>query len=102
MSLYLKQQSAAYLVKQTWIWTLFALVAVVFSGLALFVSDPRMYERNSSFKLKMILLGIAILYHYTVIHKVAASGSSGGMAKVAALLSALLWISIVFCGLFIC
>ena len=101
MGLALKQQAAAYVVKQTWIWTLFALLAVIFSGLALFFSDPRMYEHNSSFKVKMTLLAIAILYHYTVIHKVAASGSSGGLAKIAALLSALMWISIVFCGLFI-
>src|SRR5712692_10188422 len=101
MGLALKQQAAAYVVKQTWICTLFALLAVIFSGMALFLSDPRMYERNSSFKVKITLLAIAILYHYAVIHKVAASGSSGGLAKMAALLSALMWIAIVFCGLFI-
>src|SRR5712691_10790164 len=64
MGLALKSQTAAYVVKQTWMWTLFSLLAVIFSGLALYFSDPGMYGRNASFNLKMMLLGIAILYHY--------------------------------------
>ena len=50
---------------------------------------------------RMIVLGIAILYHYAVMHKVAGSGSAGGGAKAAALVSILLWITLVFCGIFI-
>ena len=77
MGLALNKQSAAYLLKQTWLWHLFSLMVVIFSGLALFFSDPKMYERNEGFRFKLTALILAILYNFTIHNKVANSGSSG-------------------------
>src|SRR5579863_5881167 len=52
------------------------LVVAVLAGMTLFVSDPRMYTHNSSFRFKMTALIVAIIYHYTVHHKVVSSNSS--------------------------
>jgi hypothetical protein len=97
----LKKQTSAYLLKQTWMWTLFALIIVIFSGIAIFLSDPVMYERNEGFRFKLTVLAIAILYNYTIHHKVAASGNEGGLAKLVAVLSIGLWATVVFGGIFI-
>ena len=101
MGLALNKQSAAYLLKQTWLWHLFSLMVVIFSGLALFFSDPRMYERNQGFRFKIGALVLAILYNFTVHNKVANSGSSGMGAKLVGLVSILLWLTVVFGGIFI-
>ncbi len=101
LGLALNKQSAAYLLKQTWLWHLFSLMVVIFSGLALYISDPRMYERNQGFRFKIGALVIAILYNFTIHNKVANSGSSGGAAKLVGLVSILLWVTVVFGGIFI-
>jgi hypothetical protein len=101
MGLALKQQAASYLVKQTWMWTLFALVISIFAGIAIFLTDPIMYERNASFRFKLTALAVAILYNYTIHHKVAMSGSSGVFAKLVGGVSIALWLSVVASGLFI-
>ena len=101
MGLALHKQSAAYLLKQTWLWHLFSLMVVIFSGLALFFSDPKMYERNEGFRFKLTALILAILYNFTIHNKVANSGSSGMGAKLVGLVSVLLWLTVVFGGIFI-
>ena len=101
MGLALNKQSAAYLLKQTWLWHLFSLMVVIFSGLALFFSDPKMYERNEGFRFKLTALILAILYNFTIHNKVANSGSSGMGAKLVGLVSVLLWLTVVFGGIFI-
>ena len=101
MGLALNKQSAAYLLKQTWLWQVFSLAVVIFSGLALFFSDPGMYERNIGFRFKITALLIAILYNFTIHNKVANSGSSGAGAKLVGLVSVLLWLTVVFGGIFI-
>ena len=101
MGLGLNKQTAAYLLKQTWLYHLFSLMVVIFSGLALFLSDPKMYERNIGFRYKITLLVVAILYNFTIHNRVAASGSSGGGAKLVAFVSVVLWLSVVFGGIFI-
>jgi len=101
LGLALKQQSAAYLLKQTLLWNLFALVIVIFSGIAIFFSDPRMYEFNLGFRFKITVLVIAMLYNYTIHNKVANAGGSGIGTKLTALVSILLWVTVVFGGIFI-
>ena len=101
MGLALNKQSAAYLLKQTWLWHLFSLMVVIFSGLALFFSDPKMYERNEGFRFKLTVLILAIIYNFTIHNKVANSGASGIGAKLVALVSILLWLTVVFGGIFI-
>lgn len=83
-------------------WTLLGLAVVLLSGPILFLSDVRMYLHNPSFRFKMYMLAIAIIYNYTIHRKVALSdSSSGGVRAVVGIVSLALWISVVFGGLFI-
>ncbi len=88
--------------KATAPWTLLGLAVVLLSGPLLFLSDARMYLHNPSFVFKMYALAIAIIFNYTIHRKVALSDSSSAGARVAvAVVSLVLWISVVFGGLFI-
>jgi hypothetical protein len=80
-------------------WTLFGLGIMLTSGPLLFSSDPDMYYLNTAFQLKMALLLVAIVFHYTVRRKVVASGSSGAGTLVACL-SLAMWTGIIFAGIF--
>jgi hypothetical protein len=83
-------------------WTLLGLAVVLLSGPILFLSDVRMYLHNASFVFKMCALAVAILFNYTIHRKVAQSdSSSSGVRAVVAIVSLLLWVSVVFGGLFI-
>jgi hypothetical protein len=75
---------------------------VLLSGPILFLSDVRMYLHNPSFVFKMYALAAAILFNYTIHRKIAKSDSSSpGVRAVVAIVSLVLWVSVVFGGLFI-
>src|SRR6185312_6970662 len=63
------RQNASELAKSLAPWTLFALTSVLISGPLLFSSDPDMYYLNISFQIKMVLLLLAIVFHYTIRRK---------------------------------
>jgi len=94
-------QPASKIWKDTAPWTLVGLVIVLISGPLIFFSDPVMYTYNLSFRFKMGALLLAILFNYTIQRKVALSDSSGALAKLTAVLSLGLWVSVVAGGLFI-
>jgi hypothetical protein len=96
----LTQQSAARLWRATMPWTLSGLTLVIFSGLLLFSINPDVYYLNSTFLLKMSLLALAILFHYTMVRKAAASRAPG-KCRVAACISLALWALVLFGGIFI-
>jgi hypothetical protein len=95
------KQTPAKLAQDTWMYTLIGLAVTVLAGMTLFVSDPRMYTHNPSFRFKVMALLAAIIYHYTVHHKVVSSNSSAGVNAVAGAISVLLWVSVVVSGIFI-
>jgi len=80
-------------------WTLFGLGIMLTSGPMLFSSDPDMYYLNRAFQIKMALLLLAIVFHYTVRRKVVASGSAGA-GKAVACVSLAMWVGIIFAGIF--
>jgi hypothetical protein len=100
LGLAMKHQTPSQILKGTWAWTLTGLVTVIMSGIIIFTTDPLRYYYNWSFRYKVIALTVAVIYNYTIHRKVAASDSTGFGAKVVAVVSLLLWISIVFAGLF--
>jgi hypothetical protein len=95
------KQTPAKLARDTWMYTLIGLTVTILAGMALVVSDPRMYAYNSSFRFKVTALLVAIIYHYTVHHKVVSSNSSASVNAVAGAISVLLWSSVVVGGIFI-
>lgn len=94
-------QSARKLVRDTSLWTLAGLIIVITSGLLIFSSDPIHYIYNQAFRWKVTLLLIAIIYNYTIHRKVAMSEFSPGAGVATGAVSVLLWVSVVFGGLWI-
>ena len=83
-------------------WTILGLAVVLLSGPVLFLSDVRMYLHNPSFVFKMYALALAIIFNFTIHWKVAKSDTATKPMQVAtAIVSLVLWISVVFGGLFI-
>jgi hypothetical protein len=101
LGLGMRHQLPSQLLKYTTPWTLVALATILISGPLIFSSDPLMYLANASFRFKMGALLIAILYNYTIHRKVALSNPSPAVGVVVGGISLLLWISVVFAGLFI-
>src|SRR5579871_2709954 len=90
------------LVRNTDLWTLTGLVLIVFSGMVLFATDPDHYYLNLAFQVKMVFLVLAIIFNYTLHRKIAlAADGTGGRATFVAVVSLILWIGVVFGGLFI-
>jgi len=95
------RQNAGELAKAAAPWTLFGLIMVLVSGPMLFSSDPDMYYLNFSFQVKMVLLVLALVFHYTIRRKLLRGELSQALNKPVALISLLLWSSIIFAGIFI-
>ncbi len=101
LGLGMKRETPAQILKATAPWTLAGLVVMLTTGPGIFSSDPVMYLHNASFRFKMGALLVAIIYNYTVHRKVALADAAGAGAKVVAVLSLALWVSVVAGGLFI-
>jgi hypothetical protein len=102
LNLGLRHETAARILKYTEPWTLIALTLVLLSGAALFLSQVNVYLINPIFPYKMSALLAALVYNFTVHRKVAArENSPPALSKCVAAVSLLLWVSVVFGGLFV-
>ncbi len=90
-------RSAAQLSRETEVWTLIGFVLVILTGMVIFTTDPVLYLHNESFQAKMALLLAGLVYHYTL-HKRAVQAGRGTLAAVVSLL---IWASLVFSAIFI-
>jgi hypothetical protein len=101
LNLGLRKGTAARILRTTEPWTIIALIFVIFSGLALFLSQVDIYVYNEVFPAKMYILTAALIYNFTVHRKVATmKDPSPALSKFVAIVSLLLWVSIVFGGIF--
>src|SRR6185369_865870 len=101
LNLGLRQETTARILKYTEPWTLFALAFVVFSGFVLYISQVDIYLVNLVFPYKMYVLVAALIYNFTVHRKVATMENPPPlMSKLVAIVSLLLWVSVVFGGIF--
>jgi hypothetical protein len=95
------KESPAGIARSFDLWTLGGLIVAVFSGILIFSTDPDMYYLNWSFLLKMAALVVAIVFQYTV-HRKALSRQLSRVSNVMiASISLLLWIGVIFGGIFI-
>jgi hypothetical protein len=102
LNLGLRHETAARILKYTEPWTIIALALVLFSGAALFLSQVNVYLINLIFPFKMYALLAALLYNFTFHRKVAAMENPPPvLSKLVAIVSLLLWVSVVFGGLFV-
>ena len=101
LDLGMRHQTPAQIHDDTWLWTLFGLIVIIFSGLGLYSSDPDMYYLNWAFVIKMACLVLAIVFHYTIHRKAASADSPPPMSKWIACVSLALWASVICGGIFI-
>jgi hypothetical protein len=101
LNLGLRHETAARILRYTELWTVFGLVFVVFSGLMLFASQVGIYLSNQVFPYKMYVLVAALIYNFTIHRKVATmENPPPSLSKLVAIVSLVLWASIVFGGIF--
>jgi hypothetical protein len=101
LNLGLRHETAARILRYTEPSTLIALLFVVFSGAAMFLSQTYIYLVNLIFPLKMYALLAALIYNFTVHRKVATMDNPPlALSKLVAIISLLLWVSVVFGGIF--
>jgi hypothetical protein len=79
-------------------WTAIGLTSVFLSAAGLFYSDPDLYYLNPSFQIKMTLLLLALIFHFTVHQKRAFEDQP---ARWVGVVSLLLWAGVTLCGIFI-
>jgi hypothetical protein len=83
-------------------WTLTGFVLIVFSGLLLFATDPDHYYLNPTFQFKIPVFILAVIWNYTIHRKAVRSGEGpAALKRFAAAVSLVLWIAVVFGGLFV-
>jgi hypothetical protein len=96
----LRNHSAEDLASRLSRWTLGALLTVLITGPLLFGSDLSRYLKNPAFILKMVLLAVALAAHFTI-HRSMLSGNirmKPSTQKLVAILSLILWSSVVLAG----
>ncbi|MEO8395919.1 MAG: DUF6644 family protein [Chloroflexota bacterium] len=90
----LRRLPMTYLAQQLWPWTKAGLYLTAFAGILVFLADPTRYAQSGPFRLKILLLCLALLYHFTVfkrlIRRDPASGSTR-QNRAGAAVSLLLW-----------
>jgi hypothetical protein len=77
-------------------WTRAGLVTVGITGPLLFAWDSSRYLKNPAFLVKMLLLAAAVGTHFTIHRQVVRNDAKRG--KLAAMLSLVLWSSVVLAG----
>lgn len=101
LNLGLRRETPRSILRYTELWTVVALLFVIFSGMMLFLSQTGIYRINPIFPIKMYVLAAAILYNFTIHRKVATmQNPSPGLSKFVAIMSLLLWVAVVFGGIF--
>jgi|SRR5437867_9565507 len=79
-------------------WTRIGLIIMFATGPLLFLSDVTRYSSNPAFRVKMVLLALAVVFHFLIRRGVLASGDSVRTPlrnKLAAVISMSLWTSVV-------
>ena len=101
LNLALRKETPARILRYTELWTVCALIFVLFSGFVLFLSQTRIYLINPIFPIKMYVLLAALIYNFTIHRKIAAMDNPpSALRKVVAIVSLLLWVAVVFGGIF--
>jgi hypothetical protein len=101
LNLGLRHETAARILRYTELWTVGALIFVIFSGLMLFISQTEVYRVNLIFPIKMYALLAALIYNFTIHRKVATMESAPvALSTLVGSVSLLLWVAVVFGGIF--
>jgi hypothetical protein len=98
LGLAMRRQPVAQIASDLAPWTRIGLAMMLITGPMMFSADAVTYSVNPSFRLKMIFLAIAILYNFTLHHMAVRSEKPGAVGMLAAVVSLLLWTSVLGAG----
>jgi hypothetical protein len=81
-------------------WTFWSLVTILTTGLLLFTSEAVKSSLSGPFRIKMVLLALAIALHYTVQRRLLQPGSDARplWRKLTAMVAIVLWFGVGFAG----
>lgn len=97
----MRDYGLSWLARQLKPWTLGAFAIVAFSGLLMFLATPGKYIGSRPFRLKMVLLCLALLFHFGVLRRFTAADSDARSRRVdvmVACLSLTLWFGVGWAG----
>ena len=96
----LRQEPVSRLAREVEPWMIGGLVAMLISGLPLFFSEALKLYTNGAFRLKMILLLLAVIYTFTAHRRVVFGDEfpSPMRCRMTALVSLALWSGVGLCG----
>ncbi len=97
----MKDYGLSWMAKQLKPWTLGAITVVVCSGLLIFLATPGKYVDSHPFRLKMVLLCVALIFHFCVVRKFTSTDSASGsrrLSVIVACVSLALWFGVGWSG----
>ena len=92
--------TSARLVRATGLGSLVGLVIAITTGFMVFSTDPIRYLNHPTMRFKLVMLVVAIIFNYSIHAWVANGDYPGGVRRAVASISLLLWLTIVFSGIF--
>jgi hypothetical protein len=97
----LRDYALSRLAQQLKPWTVGAIVVVMASGLLIFLATPGKYVDSHPFRLKMVLLCSALLFHFTVLRRFTSDHSVARSRLVKAMMACIsltLWFGVGWAG----
>jgi hypothetical protein len=100
LGLGLRQLELPSISKQLWRVAVGGLLLSIATGILVFIPDPARYAANTAFKTKLVILILAILFHFTVFRRVIAASPPPVPRRVAwvAAVSLTLWFCVGWAG----
>jgi hypothetical protein len=96
----LARVSAERLWKATAVASLMGMVVAVTTGLLIFSTDPVRYFEHPAMRFKLVMVVVALAFNYTVHSRVIRAGYSRAISAGVAAFSLVMWVVIVFSGIF--
>jgi hypothetical protein len=97
----MKDSPLDWLARQLRPWTSGGLALVILSGVLIFVGTPAKYLASNPFRVKMVALGVAMLFQFGVLRSFVASDAaprSKAVNLIVAVLSLTLWFTVGWAG----
>ncbi len=104
LGLCFRQLSISQVAKNLAPWINTGILIQLITGAYLFSGDPGEYVQVAAFRTKMLLLLLALIFHFTAIRKATAESHDSappGWRRPAAVVSLGLWVSVLLAGLWI-
>src|SRR5215469_10781058 len=100
LGLGVRQISMPAITHQLWRLMVGGLFLSITTGILVFIPDPARYAANTAFKTKLVILIVAILFHFTIFRKVIAAKSPPVPRRAAAVaaISLTLWFCVGWAG----